>query len=705
MFTNVRKKIKSVFTIAAGNKYKFLPLKVCTFYFIASFLWILFSDKIASDLFVDREMLLIANTYKGWVYVAVITVILYALMKSALNSLQKAEKELTESYSELSAAHEEIGISEDRLKRAQEIAHVGNWEMDIAAQTIWASEEAFRLYGFVYDSPYISLKAVQSVVHPQDRPAMDMALRQLITENKHYEGEFRILRENDQQERIMHSLAKLEFNDSGKPVKVLGVVRDITEAKTAELELKQSHEELTALYEELTASDEELRQQFDELSHHQTLLRKSEERLHKMAYHDSVTGLPNRLWLEEKITGIIENSPSNFAVLFIDLDNFKNINDSFGHFFGDAVLNEIGKMLTHVTEDNAIVARLGGDEFAVVLAGMEYIGEAEEYAQKLLVRLDTNFKRKEIDMYLSASIGVTIFPEHGTCFEELLKNADIAMYKAKNLGKNRYVFFNQEMNSEIYMKVAMESNLRAAIDKGELILYYQPVYDLKTRKISGFEALIRWSSPVYGMVMPYKFIPLAESSDLILQIGRWVLRTASRFISRFNSTRDEKLTVSVNISIRQLAHENFEDEVLEVLKEAGMEAEYLELEITESVLMEDVESKLEKIERLKNHGIRFALDDFGSGYSSLTYLRKLPISILKLDKGFIEDIENNKTDTDIARSIINLAHILELKVVGEGVETKEQFDCLDRYDCDVIQGYYISRPLPEDELGKVIDRT
>ena len=460
------------------------------------------------------------------------------------------------------------------------------------------------------------------------------------------------------------------------------------ELKLAEQNIIQSHEELTTIYGELAASDEELKLQYDQI--------------HKFAYNDSITKLPNRLSLQEKLTEILQTTCAKVAFVFIDLDNFKYINDSFGHFFGDAVLAEIGKRLSNTVDADSFVARLGGDEFAIVMTNVEILERLKEFARDLLLMLETSFKEKDISIHISGSIGIAIYPDHADGFEELLKNADTAMYKAKKQGKNQFVIFDQSMNLELFTKVTMESNLRTAVDNNELLLYYQPVYCLKTHKIRGFEALARWNSPVYGMVSPAVFIPLAEESGLISRIGKWVLQTACKFIRRLNDSRTEKLIISVNISVYQLTHDNFVDEVLNVLNENGLNTEYLELEITESILMEDVESNLEKIDTLKKYGIRVALDDFGTGYSSLTYLKKLPISILKLDKAFIDDIAVNKTDNDIVKSIIILANTLNLSVVAEGVEEKDQLDCLVEFGCDMIQGYYISKPLPENEVEQVL---
>jgi diguanylate cyclase (GGDEF)-like protein/PAS domain S-box-containing protein len=657
------------------SKLSKFPIKISLLYFIISFFWILFSDRLTQLLFTDSKLLLLANMLKGWIYVIVITVFLYGLLNRVLKQVEAAENKLQNNYDELK-------ISEDRLQRAQAIAHVGNWELDITQQMLWASEEAFHIFGLEYVSSIVPFERAQNMIHEKDRQRMDQALSQLILENKEYDEVYSIIRNNDKQERILHSVAKLWYNQDRKPVKVLGVIRDITEEKLAEQSIKQNHEELTALYEELAASDEELKQQYDQI--------------HELAYKDLVTGLPNRLSLQEKVTEMLGAS-RRMALLFIDLDNFKNINDSFGHFFGDTVLAEMGARLTDALEEGVFVARLGGDEFAIVITREDTLGRLKEFAGRILSSLVTSFQEEDIRIHISASIGIAIYPEHAGSLQELLKSADTAMYEAKKQGKNQYVIFSPSMNQELYAKVAMESNLRAAMENNELMLYYQPIYCLKSNKTHGFEALLRWKSPIYGMVSPAAFIPLAEETGLILQLGKWVLENACAFISRLNASRDEKLTISVNVSVYQLSEDGFVEEVLEILKKNNLDARQLTLEITESILMEDVETNLKKIDTLKKQGIRVALDDFGTGYSSLTYLKRLPISILKLDKAFIDDIVLNKTDNDIVKSIMLLAKTLHLAVIAEGVEEKDQFDCLVKFGCDMLQGYYISKPLPEEE--------
>lgn len=692
------------------NRLNKFPIKISLLYFLISFLWILLSDNVVQTIFGSGSLRLTASTIKGWIYVIIITVFLYILLNRAMKRLESTENDLLRNYQELSLTHEELEavnqkltlskkrlkqkydelkISEDRLIRAQAMAHVGNWELDLVKQIFWVSYETLRIFGIPNTSQFISYEEVRSTIHSEDKSRIDIALHQLIAGNSEYDVEFRIIRQNDQQERVVHATAKLEYDAVGIPVKVLGVLRDITEEKQAQLNIKQQNEELTSLYEEMAASDEELKQQFG--------------KIHTLAYKDLVTGLPNRLSLQERLTQSIRASSGKVALLFIDLDNFKYINDSFGHFFGDSVLAEMGKRLTDIIDNNAFVARLGGDEFAIIFSDIEDLEQVNKCAKKLLLNLVTSFRENDISIHISASIGIAVYPDQAGSYEELLKSADTAMYEAKKRGKNQFVIFDQSMNQKLYEKVAMESNLRAAIDQNELMLYYQPVYSLKQNKVHGFEALIRWKSSVYGMVAPSVFIPLAEESGLIIQIGKWVLQKACEYISRLNASRKEKLTISVNISVYQLVQESFVEDVLLILKKNNLDAELLSLEITESILMEDMETNLKKINTLKKYGIKISLDDFGTGYSSLTYLKKLPISILKLDKAFIDDIALNQADSNIVKSIIILANILNLTVIAEGVEEKDQYDCLAEFGCDMIQGYYISKPLPEDEVMKVLD--
>ena len=694
---------------AFRNKYESEPFKISILYLVISCLWILLSDRIVHEFILDRGLELIINTFKGWLYVVAITIFLYFIMNNSFKKLKEAENKKMESFMELAIAHEEleaanrelsvseenlkkkydeIMISEDRFNRAQLIAHVGNWELDIFSQELWTSEEALAIYGIVSESSFISFKLAKSLVHPDDRSKMDLELKQLISENIDYNVEFRLVEHDGQPEKIIHSIAEIEYDDAGIPVKILGVIREITKEKQAEENIRQNHEELTSLYEELTASDEELRLQYDQI--------------HDLAYNDSITGLPNRLWLQEKLTNVIQTVSTKVALLFIDLDNFKNVNDTFGHFYGDTILLEIGRRLADIKDANVFVARLGGDEFAVVITNEQLLEQVKKYSQELLVKLETNINEKNINIHLSASIGIAIYPDHAKSFEELLKNADTAMYKAKKYGKNQYAIFDQLMNDELYAKVIMESNLRTAVENNELVLYYQPFYCLNTNKILGFEALIRWKSPIYGMVVPSVFIPLAEETGLILSIGKWVLNTACNYINQLNKYRTDKLIISINISVHQLAQDCFAEDILAIVNENGLNTELVILEITESILMDDVESNLVKIDTLKKYGIKFALDDFGTGYSSLTYLKKLPISILKLDKAFIDGIATNQIDNDIVKCIIMMAKTLDLTVVAEGVEMKNQFNLLTDLGCDLIQGYYISKPLPEDEVEQVL---
>lgn len=463
------------------------------------------------------------------------------------------------------------------------------------------------------------------------------------------------------------------------------------------INLKSKNDELTSLYEELTASEEELREQFDELS-------KSREIILDMAYHDALTHLPNRTFLMEKLNALfiatLEYS-RKVVVMFLDLDNFKTINDTLGHSVGDAVLIETAKRLQSRIKSSDMIARLSGDEFAVVIAN---------YTKEELILVINNiinsfhkpFYVNDLVLNITASVGVSIYPDDGNTVEELLRNADTAMYKAKELGKNTYQFYSHKMKEELVQKTNMERMLRNAIDRNEFVLHYQPQYDLNTNKLRGFEALIRWNSSEIGFINPMDFIPLAEETGLIVPIGDWVLKNACMTCKKLMEENHCTLIMSVNISAIQLKNENIYETIMDCIKVSGIAPQNLELEVTESVFVGNDDQSLIILRKLKEAGIRIALDDFGTGYSSLSYLQILPISLLKIDKSFI--CESNKNQ-NLAENIISLAHKLNIETIAEGVETKEQLNYLKESGCDNLQGFYFSKPVPDHQIGELLHKS
>lgn len=446
-------------------------------------------------------------------------------------------------------------------------------------------------------------------------------------------------------------------------------------------------------------------------------LAESERRLHRLAYFDQLTELPNRAFFRGHLQRSIVQAArqgQSLAVLFLDLDGFKRINDTLGHDVGDRVLQEAADRLRRsvrtsdtvirldTVSDGATLARLGGDEFTVLLTGVERAENAAVVAERVRMALEQPIKLGEHELYTTTSIGIAMYPADGQSSEELLKNADLAMYYAKRCGGNIYRHFTAQMTHTAMRRLTMEAHLRRALDLGELSLHYQPLIEISQGRISGVEALLRWKNARLGKVCPSDFIPLAEETGLIVPIGDWVLRTAC---AQAKTWRDEGLAlprIAVNVSTIQFLQKGFPDRVARVLVETGLEPEVLELELTESALMTDVDGAVLNLRALKKLGIQLAIDDFGTGYSSLSRLKNFPIDRLKIDQGFIRGIETDADDAAIAVAIIAMAGSMDLTVVAEGVETEGQLDFLKDHRCDEVQGFLMSRPMPAEELDGLL---
>ncbi|MFM9913419.1 MAG: EAL domain-containing protein [Methylophilaceae bacterium] len=427
--------------------------------------------------------------------------------------------------------------------------------------------------------------------------------------------------------------------------------------------------------------------------------------LHEMVNHDALTGLPNRRLLNE-LTGHAlrraEREKTSVAILFIDLDRFKVINDTLGHHVGDKLLIEVSDRLRDVMRDSDTVARLGGDEFMVMMDSLRDVEDASRVAKKIVTSLQNEFVIEGKDIYIGASVGISVFPGDGVDVEELIKAADIAMYKVKSEGKNNYRFYSSDLSENAVERFNMESQLRRALERNQFEVYYQPQVSLKTRRIIGAEALVRWRHPELGLVPPSKFIPVAEEAGLVVQIGEWVLRESARQMTEWIEQGLELQSVSVNVSGVQVQRSNFADTVYGILVETGCDPTLLELEITESVVMNNTEYVISVFERIKEPGVRLAIDDFGTGYSSLSYLKRLPLDKLKIDQSFVRDLTHDPDDKAIAGAVIALARSLGLKVIAEGVETQDQVDMLVEMGCDDVQGYFYGKPVPALQFAAVL---
>ncbi|HEX2946574.1 MAG TPA: EAL domain-containing protein [Clostridia bacterium] len=488
---------------------------------------------------------------------------------------------------------------------------------------------------------------------------------------------------------------------------VNNALRKLNQAKEQLLarnkELSSAKDEISAAYKQLTESEGLLKEKYDESLKTQQELLTYRKTLHDLAYIDQLTGLPNQLSLNEKIESILETE-ERFAFLFLDIDNFKFVNDTLGHPFGDHLLEKLSEVVGGVLEGNCSLYRLGGDKFIVLVEEFKDVYEIERVAVNILKTLKNPVDVDDRTFYNTASIGVCVYPDHGGSFAELLKHADIALVKAKENGKNRIVIFSEPMKQAVQEWADIEKYLRSALGNSEFELYYQPQYDIKTRKITGFEALIRWRNDEMGFVMPNSFIRVAEDTNLIIPIGEWVLRNACIFIKRLQQEGYGDLSVSVNVSMLQLLQDDFVEVVTETVEMANIDPGNLEIELTESIVGKNYEMIIEKMRILRKLGVKIALDDFGKGYSSLNYLRKLPITTLKIDKSFISVISENDSYSNLTDFIVKIGQSLDLCIVAEGIETQKQLEYLSELDCDKMQGYLMSRPLPEKDAIDMLRR-
>ncbi len=430
----------------------------------------------------------------------------------------------------------------------------------------------------------------------------------------------------------------------------------------------------------------------------------TEEKLHFLAYHDVLTELPNRALFLERIEHAISRHRSerqNFTVLFLDVDNFKNVNDTLGHDIGDTVLIQISNKLSSCIRKGDTLARFGGDEFGILLNELAEENVISKISDKILTQLSKPIKVKQNEIYLSASIGICTFPTDGNNANVLLKNADTAMYKAKELGRNNFQFYSRSMGDIALRRMEIETELRHALEKDEFELYYQPQIDIQTGQIVGAEALLRWNHSKLGVLTPDTFIPILEETGLIISIGEWVIKQACKQIKIWNTIDSSPdFSISVNVSAVQFQESGLIDVIKETLNNSNLDPNLLELEITESILMENMNQVQEIIGKISLLGVKFAIDDFGTGYSSLSYLQKFKIDTLKIDKSFIHDINKNEDNATIVKTIIAMAHALKLSIIAEGVETIEQESFLKDSCCVKAQGYYYSRPVPVEQFTK-----
>jgi diguanylate cyclase (GGDEF)-like protein/PAS domain S-box-containing protein len=436
------------------------------------------------------------------------------------------------------------------------------------------------------------------------------------------------------------------------------------------------------------------------ISHDISELKHSQETIRRLAFYDPLTALPNRTLFNERIGQTLLRAKRNnslFALMYVDLDRFKNINDTLGHFVGDKLLILAGQRLRKQLREEDVVARLGGDEFAIVLSDIQHIESIANVAESISSAMNQPFKVDGFELFATASIGISVYPMDHCEIDQLTRMADTALYSAKDKGRNKFEFYSELSNQLSVERLTLEMDLRYAAQRGELMVYYQPKFDLAHERIVGLEALLRWNHPRYHFIPPVQFIPVAEETGLIIQLGEWVLREVCQQINAW-AKMGIHWPVAINLSARQLREAKLFDNLDNILAETGVDPRQLEFEITESMIMGNPEKALSILHSLKARGISLSIDDFGTGYSSLSYLKRFPVDTLKIDMSFVHDITTDKDSASIVKAVISLAHSLGLKVIAEGVESREQADYLRTKECDEVQGYYYGTPLPAGEL-------
>lgn len=587
----------------------------------------------------------------------------YEALEISNQEIIASDEELKDYNAELHKSKEALRISEERFRLATEGSNIDIWDSDINSNKV-SFYKAPNGTGDYNEIDEIS--KISSRIHPDDIEYVRKLFKDSINKRSPYvECEFR---EKDKYGKYRWVLCKgkISWNNDGKTIRISGSNIDITERK------------------------------------------KIEEKINYMAHYDALTGLANRTLLYDSFSAALDKAKANdkkLALLYIDIDNFKNVNDSLGHNYGNELLKNVSKKLLDCVSKVDIVSRLGGDEFSILLPFIKDNNEINKVLDKIMDMFKVPFVLNGQEFYISASIGIAVYPTDGQDITTMMKSSDTAMYSAKNSGKNKYAFFNTSMNNKVISRLKLENSIRRALEKSEFVVYYQPQMNLRTETISGVEALIRWENPSKGIISPIEFIPIAEETGLIVPIGEFVLKTACKQIRKWNDLGYKNLNMAVNFSARQFKQNNLINSINNIISEEGVNPKNLEFEITETMVMEDIDNTVEILKDIKKSGIKISLDDFGIGYSSLNYLKELPIDVLKMDKEFVLDICENKKQAEIARTIISLAHNLDIEVVAEGVENVEILDLLKEYGCDKAQGYLFSKPVKPESIEKMFSNS
>ncbi|WKY47412.1 EAL domain-containing protein [Eubacteriaceae bacterium ES3] len=562
----------------------------------------------------------------------------------------RTSSELNENYKSLKIKEEALRISEERFRYAVDGSNDAVWDWDVVNDSYYLSRRGFQIVGLM-EEEVISMDTWKDLIHSDDRANFERFLERLKI-SEYGQIEFRMVGSTGEIHWVF-GRGKGILDDQNQLIWISGFYTDITERI------------------------------------------KAEEAINRLAYYDVLTGLPNRTKLLDYSKQLLTEN-KNGALLYVDIDDFKTINDTKGHSAGDKLLKGLANKLDSTIEKD-MIARIAGDELIVIRKNCDMM-QASRLANEIMNIISQPFIIDNFEFIMSCSIGITMFPEDGTDINRLMMNADSAMYLAKQAGKDQFKFFEASANEIMVRKIEMQYEIRHGIQNDEFVLYYQPQIDLTTGLITGVEALVRWMHPQRGLISPFEFIPLAEESGLIVPLGEMILRKACQQSAIWENGNFPGISISVNYSGRQLNRKNIVDETFKIIEQTGMKPELLDIEITESVAMENLEHIVSIIRNIKAKGVKFSLDDFGTGYSSLNYLHKLPIDHLKIDKQFVQSIETGNFEEVVIKATVEIAHSMNLIVVAEGVETKAQYEVINGFGADQIQGYYFGKPMPAEKV-------
>ncbi len=657
-----------------------IPIKITAAYIVFGALWVIFSDRILDMAVRDKQLLQKLQIFKGCFYVVITACVIYVLIARGTRMIRKSNLLLLQSCMELEKTHEELGaveeelrgqlnelqgkekelqLTEERFRLAMEGSNDDIWDWDIGANEAIVSERWREMLGIQERKSLGHYERWKELIHPGDVNTVICTLKEHFAgKTQYYYCEYRLRTKNGQYIWIL-GRGKVLFDENGDPVRMAGSHTDISQRKGFE------------------------------------------RRIQQLAFYDSLTGLPNRAMfednLEESIKQAVEEGETG-AVIVIGLDNFKVINDTYGRVVGDMLLQEVASLLRMFLRKDDIVSRSGGDEFAILYRKVEGILPLTDFTNAIIEAFRRPWIIDQRQLYSTISVGIALYPRDGKDAETVIRNVHSAIHCVKEEGRDGYQFYTPKMNLKRLERLELESRLRGAMERQELFLLYQPQVDIKTGSIIGVEALLRWRSPEYGIVNPTEFIPVAETSGLIVPIGEWVLRTACLQCVEWQRKGMAGVCISVNLSVRQFQQVTLKDRIESILMETKLEPSLLELEITESIAMKDLESAIYTMKELSRLGIKLSLDDFGTGYSSLNYLKKLPIDTLKIDKSFLCELTEGSNEDAIAQAIIHLSHSMNLTVVAEGVESQGQLEFLKQNNCDRAQGYLFGVPLTPEEF-------